>query len=214
MTDATKAVNPPGNRRAPAELWTRTALRNRGWSKRLIDLLLGEPDQITRNMRYGEASALIRLYIADCVREAEGHPDFIAYQASRSRRAAATRAAAKRRSIATLRTIEMVPIEVLRLPIEHVMQASAERWARRQRDRSNPGCDAENAPLVVRQCWAVDYVRRELTDYDEHLVERVAQRIGAAKAARRLRGRILDAIAEAYPDLAAEARRQHAVHCP
>jgi hypothetical protein len=51
------------------ELMNVTEVRSRGWSRHLIDTLLGEPDEVRRNPRSGSRNIL--LYAKQRVEEAE-----------------------------------------------------------------------------------------------------------------------------------------------
>ncbi len=53
----------------------------------------------------------------------------------------------------------------------------------------------------------VNFLRHELTNYDWHLGQ-LKGYTGVEEARGRVRERVLDAIAEAYPDLASECSRQ------
>lgn len=53
----------------------------------------------------------------------------------------------------------------------------------------------------------VNYLRHELSSYENHLT-RVAGQVGAEDAYWRIKEKVLDAIAGAYPHLAAECCRQ------
>jgi len=57
--------------------------------------------------------------------------------------------------------------------------------------------------------WMVNYLRHSHTDYDSVLTD-LYGRPGQDAAADVLRDRLLEAIAQTYPTLAAEARRQAA----
>jgi hypothetical protein len=53
----------------------------------------------------------------------------------------------------------------------------------------------------------VNFIRHKLTRYD-HELERLAGKVGVRRAVRVIRRRVYEAIAQAYPQYAAECRRQ------
>src|SRR3954447_375258 len=78
--------------------WTVPELRKRGWTDRLIRKLLGEPDEIKRSLHFWKAPPT-QLYACDRVIAAESDPAFVAYQASRAKRSAASKATAERKRV-------------------------------------------------------------------------------------------------------------------
>jgi hypothetical protein len=73
-----------------------------------------------------------------------------------------------------------------KLPLAEIMAGTDERLPQRDRERQ-----------------AVNYIRHNLTDYDELVAE-----CGDPAEKTRTRNRILRQIAEAYPELAEAAKRQ------
>jgi hypothetical protein len=53
----------------------------------------------------------------------------------------------------------------------------------------------------------VNYVRHQMTNYEDSL-RKIAGKVGTKEAYLHLKSKVLDAIAEAYPELAAECVRQ------
>jgi hypothetical protein len=186
---------------------TLTALRERGWSPSLLRRLLGAPDKTSPNP-HRRSGPPMQLYSPDRVAEAEAHPDFVAYQTSRATRSAAalTVADSKRREL--LHRIAEIEITIPQRPLDRLRRAALLSWQDGQAERGNYGADGADAPPDVLDRWAVNYIRHELTDYDRLLYDEIAGRIGVGEAGRLLKRRILDKIAEVYPELADEARRQ------
>src|SRR5579863_8957973 len=76
--------------------YTKTDLRQRGWSERLITELLGHPDMRQPNPHH-ESAAPMLLWRDERVVEAERNAEFVAHQAKRSKRSAAAAASTAER---------------------------------------------------------------------------------------------------------------------
>ncbi|MGA5450661.1 hypothetical protein ACPCVO_28895 [Streptomyces umbrinus] len=157
----------------------------------------------------------------------------VAFAARRSgavRKAAGRRGreSAARRRREVLARILAEPIDVPRMDAGELARRAVEHRARREREAtaSTAGiagtANAHGAPSTLSpprspnpphtdpsslDRWKVDYLRHRLSPYDE-LLEGLSSREGRGRAAALLRQRILAAIAEAYPGLAAECERQ------
>jgi hypothetical protein len=73
-------------------------------------------------------------------------------------------------------------------------------------DISDP-IDEKSLPLHVLRRWEVNFIRHELTRYDD-VLESIRGKIGTNEIFERLHYRVLEKIAEAYPYLKAECERQ------
>ena len=185
------------------EYLTLTTLKERGWSPALINRLLGAPDKAGVNPHY-RSGPPVQLYLQERVSAAESRPEFTGYQASRDKRATASRDAADLKRDELLKRIDQLEITVARRPLAEVMRESLLAWRDHQRlRRNNFNVDSVNAPQEVRERWAVNFVRHELTAYDAFLFTKIKRQIGAREAADRLKTRVLRKIAEVYPELAA-----------
>ncbi|TXS16086.1 hypothetical protein EAO71_34325 [Streptomyces sp. ms191] len=179
---------------------TLDGLRERGWTDAMVRDLLGEADVQGRDPRRWSL-APVRLYRVSRVEAVERTPEFTRCAADSGRRSSAATAGAESRRLAVLAAIRAQPIEVPRLPA-----AELERRAVRHRrllGARSPGGAAGGA--LVR--WQVNYLRHALSRY-ETLLDGLYGVTGRAEAERVLRTRLYEAIAEAYPALAAECLRR------
>ncbi|MFI8288779.1 hypothetical protein ACIGBL_06505 [Streptomyces sp. NPDC085614] len=179
---------------------TLDGLRERGWTDAMVRDLLGEADVQGRDPRRWSL-APVRLYRVSRVEAVEQTPEFTRCAADSGRRSSAATAGAESRRLAVLAAIRAQPIEVPRLPA-----AELERRAVRHRrllGARSPGGAAGGA--LVR--WQVNYLRHALSRY-ETLLDGLYGVTGRAEAERVLRTRLYEAIAEAYPALAAECLRR------
>ncbi|MEY9873572.1 hypothetical protein ABH931_003061 [Streptacidiphilus sp. MAP12-33] len=188
-------------------------LRHRGWTPSMVAKLLGPPDLTVRNPHF-RGAAPSRLYAVARVEAAETTDAFTALAGAASRRAACSRAASERRRRLVLTEIGGVQIHVPRLTPEclsrralaHRNQRDAQRACRREDHHALPARIDAAEPGALRR-WQVNYLRHALTDYDA-LLDGLHGATGRAEAERLLRRRVYEAIGAAYPQLAAECRRQ------
>lgn len=183
-----------------------TEVKARGWSQKLIDDILGDPDKLKRNPVYRSA-APVKLWDRARVEAAETLEAFTSYQGRRSKLSAGSKAAAERKRRELFAEIEKMAVHVHILPVETVTKKAVAHWENRQWDRGNFECDAADASEETKQRWAVNYIRHHLCNYDGEL-ERIAGRIGINDAVSMIRRKVYKAIAVAYPDLAEECSRQ------
>lgn len=69
--------------------------------------------------------------------------------------------------------------------------------------------DAERAPRAVKRRWCVNYIRHDLSNYDDVLADMVGK-VGRVEAYRVLFEAVMDRIAVVYPEYADECARQKA----
>jgi hypothetical protein len=187
--------------------------KERGWSERLIGELLGEPDATKVNRR-NRRGPLRRLYRRDRVHTAEQDARFVAYQFRREKRSKASKQTADKKRLELEAWAGSTPITVRRLPLDEVYKHSLQSrraWAIHHsatRTRSRyVDFDGSNASAGVRDRWAVNYIRHELTAYDLCRLQAHGM-VGVDRAVTVIRNRALTEIASAYPELAAECDRQ------
>ena len=186
----------------------------RGWSERLIRELLGEPDELKRNPMsssrragVGSAYAPMKLYTAERVHAAEQDARYIAYQARRQKQSTASKATADRKAAELESWASSVPIVVQRLSLNTVHKRSLESREAWEASRGRFGFDGASVDDTTRERWAVNFVRHELTTYDDSLLQAYGK-VGVDSAAAIIRDRVLSEIARVYPELAAECERQ------
>jgi hypothetical protein len=189
-----------------SEYLTLAALKGRGWSRKLIETLLGAPDKTAVNSYYRSA-APIKLWLIERVDCAETNADFVAHQAKRVSLSARSLSAAVRQREKLMAKVALLQVEVERIPHNKLLQLAQNEWQGWRLDRNDFRADPKHVDAQTRQRWAVNYVRHHLCSYDEEL-ERVARRIGVRSAVAEIRRKVYAAIATAYPELAEECSRQ------
>jgi hypothetical protein len=139
---------------------------------------------------------------------AETRAEFIAYQEQRRKRSAVAAKTAERKREKLLAAIKQMPITVERHPPDNVLEAGRRDWENWQANRRNDyGASGRDTPLETPQRWAVNFIRHNLTSYNGRLAT-IGGKLGVADAAQRIRQRVLEKIAEVYPEFAEECDRQ------
>lgn len=190
---------------------TMPTLRERGWTPAMVRDLLGDPDALCKNPVYRTAAPM-RLWSLDRVARMEGDPEFERRRALAQRRSAASSRAAARRRDELLAEVAQVPVGVPKLTRDRLTrQACAHynnfrsgRWDYDDDEFTPATLDSDPAFL---ERITVNYLRHELTNYEEQLWA-LFGRVGRNEAEELVRERVYRAIAEAYPELAAECDRQ------
>jgi hypothetical protein len=181
----------------------------------MIRQFLNKSDARTQNPAAGRGKAGIRWYLRPRVEAAEQTPEFAAACRKADSRSLSARNAAERRAGALLEKVERIPITVPFRKLDDMRkearEAHNERKCERDVDWDGRGNTQRRANKRRRASFidriTVNYIRHELTNYDAMFAALKGQ-IGRDDAIDLVRDRVLDLIAEAYPDLATECRRQ------
>jgi hypothetical protein len=193
--------NPPND-----DYLSLSALRARGWSPKLIERELGEPNKTARNPMYRTA-APCRLWLRCHVEAAEKAEPFLAHQARRQGMSRRSKSIAEGKREALLARIAAMAVDVRALPIARVRAQAIMDWEDRQAERGRHDAVGAHADAQTRDRWTVNFIRHQLCEYDLEL-DRVAGQIGVHDAVAAIRSKVYAAIAAAYPVLADECRRQ------
>lgn len=187
---------------------TLTALLERGWTRAAVTRFLGDADATRPNPRYRSASP-VRLYALARVERVEGSDEWTDWRDRSQRRSASAREVAKQRRSETLAEAEAVEFDVEVLPLRQVTRRAVDAY--NERLWATGRADAEPASVRDDRGFlnriTVNYVRHEMTSYDTDL-DALYARVGRDLAYEVIRGRVLGAIAEAYPALAGECHKQ------
>jgi len=196
-------------------------LRKRGWTPALIARFLPTPDDTWPNPHYRKAAPM-KAYLADRVSAIEQSPEFAALRARAEarKRASARGVGTKRAKLAEWVAGLTIPVPVLdrdvliREACEYYNARGDRRPARRWGD---PGAEEEWGEAYVwrpaspgSDPWflnriVVNYLRHRLTDY-EAVLRRTVGKVGRRAAYAAIKGKVLGAIAGAYPWLAEACR--------
>jgi hypothetical protein len=186
---------------------TKTQLkRERHWTDRLIKKYLGEPDKLTENMHY-KSGPPVQLYLIDRIERFENTPEFEAEKAKKTARSNAAKKAAETRRRRTEETVDALKIDVPRFGWDELVRRACRAYNLLQSERNGDfRASPDSEPkFIARIC--VNYLRHELTPYESHLDD-VRGAVGAEEAKLQIKIKVLEAIAECYPELGPECFNQ------
>jgi transcriptional regulator GlxA family with amidase domain len=185
------------------EMITQTMLLERpGWSRKLVEKLLGEPD--VRKKVYGYGKKLC-LYSMDRILAAESSREFADQQESLAKRQIAAQKAVETKQQNLLEAVKAMEITVERIDRKQLKKLAVDAYNERNLFTDRFADLDSSKDFLDRIC--VNYVRHNLTEYDAAL-EEIAGKVGNQEALILIRLKVYTAIAEAYPELAAECNRQ------
>jgi hypothetical protein len=183
-------------------------LKQRGWSNKLIHSLLGEPDLTKMNPFYRSAPGM-KLYLLKRVEEAEKNKAFIDFQPLREKyRQRALKVAEKKRD-ELLAYVEALKIKIPRFPKDQLYKFACKHYNRLWEEREAFDKHAEPADdEAFLNRIAVNFLRHACSSYEDRL-EELHGKVGNFLAYFALKEKILTKIAECYPYLAEECKRQN-----
>ena len=192
--------------RTETSFLTKTKLKERGWSDRMIREFLGPPDRKKRNHRHGSKNRIC-LYKLRRVEDAERTPEFARLKAEAQRRRQVSLAAAEVQRRQTIASVsQRPPIRVPLFAMDELTRRAVEHYGWRHPDETVSVWNLNEDSAFLNRL-RVNYLRHVCTGYDRWLQE-LQGKIGKANAVDVLREVMFDAISDQYPDLAAECDRQ------
>jgi hypothetical protein len=180
----------------------------RGWTKTLIRRLLGTPDRTLPNP-YARSRAPMRLYARTRVEAVEASPAWFTAQERAARRKAAAAKAVETKTQRLLDDLLDRDITVPVMPLAQLIEQACAHYNDRQllREHSDaPAATPASDPSFLARI-SVDYLRHCRSPYEQELA-RQFRKVGSHEAYLLLNDMVYDAIATAYPTLAAECARQ------
>jgi hypothetical protein len=162
----------------------------RGWTDSLIWSFMPEPDATAPNP-YWSLGWEMQLYDIDRVQAVEATEEFQAAKAEAAKRKTAARKAVGTKTSKLVERMGGLPIDLPKLSKEELVEKYRGKSPRRHyTDR-----------------LLVNYLRHSLSPYEDYLDQTHGQ-IGKDEAYVAIKRRVLDTIAEHYPWLAEECKRQ------
>ncbi|MDM7988933.1 hypothetical protein [Arthrobacter sp. zg-Y877] len=178
--------------------------KERGWTDGQIKTFLPEPDKTARNP-FSRKAAPMKLYALERVEAIEATPEYQkAREASRNRQLAARERALVKKK-AAVAVAESLELRIVPEPWESMQRKAIEHFNGRLRGKQSPA-SLSTAPSRLNRL-TVNYLRHQQTSYEEELKEFKGV-VGVGEAYLVVRNRILDLIADTYPQLKAECDRQ------
>ena len=200
------------NPNASPKALTRTGVKARGWTDKMIRELLGAADERRPNHRYPTRPDF-QLYWLDRVEEAERTDAFFELlDQSEARKNRGLKAAEKSKPQRLARTqgqVEGLAIVLPDLPAQELIRracASYNAWAVEKGVERVPA--TPQSPVWFLDLVSVKFLRHSVPGYHA-LFDQLWKQPGAAEGRRRLDERIYQTIALAHPALAEECERQN-----
>lgn len=187
-------------------------LKSRGWTDSLIRRFLGKEDKSVENPHYSSAP-MMRLYSFKRVLAVESEENFEEAKGISYSRSIRGREIARVRSRKLIEQARNMEVKIRILSKKELFSRSIESYndfhgaisLERGGWEWEPAAYSSSREFLDR--IRVNYVRHELTDYDEEL-ENVAGKVGVREAVEVIQEKIFDKISEAYPYLSNECKKQ------
>lgn len=186
---------------------TKSEVKSRGWTDKLVEQFLPEPDEIKVNPIYKCASPM-KLYNISRVKRIERTKKFqTALEESRGRRSGAKKAVAtkldKTRAYLDSLNIEVPKLSWAKLRKNACDSYNDHRWSFADFEPANRDSDEHFLHRIM-----VNYLRHEMSSYEMNLGE-VFGKVGVSEAYLEINRKIYDAIASQYGSLEEECKRQY-----
>jgi len=184
-------------------LITQTTILSRfGWSKTLLDQLLGDPD--IRKKMHGRSN-MACLYSESRVISAEKSEAFSFAQAAIAKRKLASQKAVQTKVANLLAAVEVMSVVVERIEKNKLIKLAIDAYNERNWNSDMPANVRSDANFLNRIC--VNFIRHELTNYDYSL-EETAGKVGVSVAVGKIRAKVYSTIENAYPMFSQECKHQ------
>lgn len=194
------------------ETVTQTAVKEMGFTDKLIKELLPEPKLVTNP--YYKSAAKMKLWKLSDVEKAMENPIFQESLKKREKhKAAAEKAVATKKAKLQAETDKFIEsIKIKHMDIKEIRASALEaqqcwydyKYNTRRNFDFQYAYDADEDTITR---WMVNYIRHEMTSYDEQLYS-MKGRTGIHDMYPEIRNVILDKIAVIYPELAQECEKQ------
>lgn len=184
-------------------------LIERGWSPKLIEDFLGEPDDVKPLGRYCEEHR----YWMPRVERVEKTDGFKTAQEKYLKRRRRGIEIARKRAAQQIETAKTMPIRIREMSGEDVLDDAIWHYNAQNRGRRHEDDDyccrsaSRGSDELFLERITVNYIRHNLTGYDAKLFAQKGK-IGGGEAVQIIRRRVFEEIAFAYPHLADECDRQ------
>jgi len=183
-------------------------LKARGWTESMIKLLLGNPDDTVKNPYYGNNP--VKLYLAKRVNRIENSAVFFRLREMSVENHKAMKKVAKMEEKELLEYIDSIEIKVEKLDMKKIKKLAIEEYNIHQAEFGhveNMILDEKYLDNAFLSRIMVNYIRHNLTSYED-LLEELRGKEGKYEAYTKLKNKILEKIAEVYPELKEECNRQ------
>lgn len=187
------------------KLISQSTVMSMGFTKSMIEKLLSAPI-LKRNPRYASAAPM-KLWREDDVRSAMEMQEYKTMVAkAAARKVASAKAIVTKRKNAEAITDDLIAsIRVMRWDIPDLKQATLN--AKQEWYLAHGNVDVLTPTAETLERWMVNFARHNLCDYDDKLID-LSGLVGKDTLYKRLKSATLAKIAQVYPELEPECRRQ------
>jgi len=196
-----------------SEFITKSALKDKGWTEKLITIFLPEPDKTAPNPMYKKSSPM-KLYLKSRIKIIEESEEFknllkLSEKSKKSaQKAVETKIEKIRKYVSTIEVV--VPVIKKKSLIYNACRSYNEFkemiCSERERDFDFEPATKNSDPLFLERI-VVNYLRHNLTHYEDYL-EEIFGKVGKDIGYEEIRAKIFTAISITYPWLKNECERQ------
>jgi len=184
----------------------KSILERKDWTRAAITKFLGEADDYRQNPMY-KSAAPQQLYLVSRVEAAETTEEFRAWVEKSKVRRASSKGAAEVRRQETVDAAKAIVVEVPTFDLEQLIRKACASYNQLNSYRDGFVAATPNSSPEFLDRIAVNYLRHQMTDYEE-LLDRQFGKVGTAEAKEVIREKVYDAIGDTYPSLADECFSQ------
>lgn len=184
-----------------------TQLQDRGWTAALIAAFLGQPDKLMPNRRNGRPGHELKYYRIERVVAAEAKDEFQIALAKKNQVRAKLEKSIEARQAELLARVDQLEIKVQKIAHEELYKLAIEHYNSLNAGKVNGFYATVTSDREFLDRITVNFLRHECSRYELFLAE-VSRKIGVEEARIRIKERVLEAIAKAYPELESECDRQ------
>jgi hypothetical protein len=178
----------------------------RGWTDTLIRKFVPTPDD-TKPNPYSKNAAPMQLYCPERIKSIEQTPEFQERFAKSAARKSGAKKGVQTKTANLRQKVSREKIGVPKFKMKKLIEKACDHYNALQSFYNSDLFASEHSPLIFLQRICVNYLRHELTQYDE-VLDKMKGKVGCNDVYWDVRDKVLDKIAEQYPMLAEECRRQ------
>lgn len=182
----------------------KTEVKELGFSEKLIQELLPEPEKIKM---YGRPHPML-LWLETDVLSAMETEVFKEYQVKAKNRRLGAKKGIETKYKKTMALVESAKITVEKMSYKRIRRNALDEkeYFKIQRDDFD-GFNRNEIPEDVIRRWCDNYIRHNLTSYEQHLYE-IENQVGVSDAYDRLQERITEEILKVYPNYIGKQSRE------
>lgn len=197
----------PEKRKNKIKYFSKSQLKERGWTETAINKFLGNWDLEKKNPMYSSSSTM-KLYLIKRVKRAESTKKFKQWSIDRDKRRLAALKSIKTKEDKLVEIVKSWNIQIDKISYKKILRYAIDDYndfKLSKNDTKSLINNNTNKEILDRVC--VNFIRHQLSDYDGMLYE-LSGRTGISKAYLILNQKIYDTISEIYPRYKNECTRQ------